>query len=185
MPPVESAVDDGIVESGPWTSLADGVTREEENRGMPRRVWLAAGLSASGKAVQCLVPKLVLLVYRLVSLVMPLSVAVIGGGITGATAVSVLVDQLPPSSTVTLFDQGRGLGGRTSHRRVRAADGVPISPEGDGTAAFRFDHGCQFFRADSAEFRDEVLPRWIREGWAAQWEGRFGSITEGGAGGGG
>ena len=78
------------------------------------------------------------------------SVAVIGGGITGATAVSVLVDELPPSSTVTLFDQGRGLGGRTSHRRVRVADGVPCSPECDGTKAFRFESTHQPFPADGA-----------------------------------
>ena len=72
-----------------------------------------------------------------------------------------LVRVLPPGSTVVLFDQGRALGGRTSVRRVQA-DGARIAAEAAAPDAyFAWDHGCQFFRADTAEFRSTILPEWL------------------------
>jgi predicted NAD/FAD-dependent oxidoreductase len=38
------------------------------------------------------------------------------------------------------------------------------------------DHGCQLFRADSEEFRKEVLADWLCLGVADEWKGRFGSL---------
>ena len=106
-------------------------------------------------------------------------VAIVGGGVTGAVAASQLARLLGPLCRVTLFDQGRGLGGRCSHRRVSAVDGARLdAEESGGVAAFAFDHGCQFFRADTAEFREVVLEQWLREGCCEEWKGRFGSIGE-------
>ena len=81
-------------------------------------------------------------------------VAIVGGGITAACVASRL-SQLAPSVSITLFDQGRrGPGGRASHRAVEADSGKvlpddpPIPP-----AALEFDHGCQFFRADTDKMK--------------------------------
>jgi hypothetical protein len=82
------------------------------------------------------------------------SVAVVGGGITGSVFVCELF-RLCPKWRISLFDQGRALGGRTSHRRVNSSgDIVPTS----NIAPYVFDHGCQFFRADSSEFTSQVRP---------------------------
>ncbi|OLQ15029.1 Kinase D-interacting substrate of 220 kDa [Symbiodinium microadriaticum] len=68
-------------------------------------------------------------------------VAVIGGGISGAVCASTLCRNT--SFEVTVFDQGRQLGGRCGHRRV-AADGTYPAPV--DASAFAFDHGCQLVR---------------------------------------
>ena len=88
-------------------------------------------------------------------------VAVIGGGITGASVASTLA-YLDPHIIVHIFDQGRsGVGGRASHR---------ISLQDDKT--FQWDHGCQFFRADTPRFK-KVVEEWMDKGIARQWEGNF------------
>lgn len=99
-------------------------------------------------------------------------IAIVGGGVAGSVAASELC-RLLPTASIALFDQGRGLGGRTSHRRVRADNETVVSPDEDGADLYKFDHGCQFFRADTAEFYRCVLKRWVDEGVAAEWRGRF------------
>ena len=65
-------------------------------------------------------------------------VAIVGGGITGTVAATTLA-RLLPGARITLFDQGRGLGGRASHRRVD--DGEVVAPW--ARASMAFDHvGC-------------------------------------------
>jgi predicted NAD/FAD-dependent oxidoreductase len=112
------------------------------------------------------------------------NVAIIGGGITGTVAATTLA-KLLPGARITLFDQGRGLGGRASHRRVH--DGNVVAPTAN--AAMAFDHGCQFFRADDDEFRDKILDPWLEAGLAAEWRGTFAGAGDffglGGAGAGG
>mmetsp|Transcript_7873 Transcript_7873/g.19543 ORF Transcript_7873/g.19543 Transcript_7873/m.19543 type:complete len:214 (-) Transcript_7873:2728-3369(-) len=104
---------------------------------------------------------------------------------------------------VVLFDQGRrGPGGRASHRSVgkkkkrrccspssssaagRETDGAVdgtdeefvVLPDDDiDESDFQFDHGCQFFRADSPDMKDLVRD-WVQRGWAAPWKARFGSL---------
>ncbi|EOD22427.1 hypothetical protein EMIHUDRAFT_200815 [Emiliania huxleyi CCMP1516] len=109
-----------------------------------------------------------------------MKVAIVGGGITGASAASSLAGY---GIEVTVFDQGgRGPGGRASHRRVDAASGTVgpddslLAPEDDST--YEFDHGCQFFRADSPQMR-AITERWVEAGWASRWEGRFGRLGRG------
>ena len=120
------------------------------------------------------------------------SVAIVGGGITGACVASVLRSAssiyqdsptlLEPTSklyrdhqwgginiTADLFDQGKsGIGGRSSHRQ--RTQGVI-----DGT--LRWDHGCQFFHADTELFQP-VLTNWLENGIAKEWKGRFTSDDE-------
>mmetsp|Transcript_48450 Transcript_48450/g.58454 ORF Transcript_48450/g.58454 Transcript_48450/m.58454 type:complete len:486 (+) Transcript_48450:144-1601(+) len=95
-------------------------------------------------------------------------VAIIGGGISGCTAASILL-QTPGNTQlhVELFDQGRnGVGGRSSHRIAWNENPSESAPER------RFDHGCQFFRADTERFHS-VVQQWIEDGFAEEWNGRF------------
>ena len=94
-------------------------------------------------------------------------VAIVGGGITGTVAATTLA-RLLPGARITLFDQGRGLGGRASHRRVD--DGKVVAPW--ARASMAFDHGCQFFQGGDAEFREKILNPWLKAGLAAEWRGR-------------
>jgi predicted NAD/FAD-dependent oxidoreductase len=81
----------------------------------------------------------------------PLTVAVIGAGVAGAAAARALRDA---GHVVTLFDKGRGPGGRVSTRR-----------EGE----LSFDHGAPCFRV-----HDERFARWARSWWQervlAEWK---------------
>ena len=108
------------------------------------------------------------------------NVAVVGGGITGSLAASILVgrtnctndqkqqQQQPQRINVALFDQGRsGVGGRTSTRRQRT-----------DTTTGCWDHGCQFFRADTPRFKKVVEGTWIKHGICREWNARFASDDE-------
>lgn len=106
-------------------------------------------------------------------------VAIIGGGITGAVVATELHAQ-NPTLQIVVFDQGRrGPGGRASHRSVNAVTQQVMlseeSPDDDGTT-FEFDHGCQFFRADSRKMQ-ELVQEWMHQGLVAPWQGRWGRIT--------
>jgi len=102
-------------------------------------------------------------------------IAIIGGGVTGAVCAQALLRLSGQHHlAVTVFDQGRGLGGRACHRRL-SAEGNLLPPDAPD-AKFVFDHGCQFFRADSARFRKELLNEWLERGWAAEWKGSFGVL---------
>jgi predicted NAD/FAD-dependent oxidoreductase len=103
-------------------------------------------------------------------------VAVVGGGITGACAASVLAKHF---EQVLVFDQGqRGPGGRASHRSVDRASGEVLQDDNieHYSETFQFDHGCQFFRADSEEMSSKILQEWISKGWVAPWDARLGCI---------
>ncbi len=78
-------------------------------------------------------------------------VAIIGGGLGGA----VLAGALRATHEVTLFEKGRGYGGRMS---TRQAEG------------FRFDHGAQFFTLRDPRFAGLVNPL-IAVGAVAEWQG--------------
>ncbi|ODT58197.1 MULTISPECIES: FAD-dependent oxidoreductase [Paracoccus] len=78
-------------------------------------------------------------------------VAIIGAGITGITCARALV---AAGLTVTLFDKGRGIGGRLATRRT------------DG--GLRFDHGAQYLPASDPEFA-ALLGGLVDAGDAAPW----------------
>lgn len=107
-------------------------------------------------------------------------VAVVGGGFAGAVAAKTLADF---GIAVTVFDQGRrGFGGRASHRRLESKDGALVGPILDDSDppdnTLEFDHGCQFFRAETARFAT-VVERWEKAGLCGRWEGRFASVGAG------
>lgn len=81
-------------------------------------------------------------------------IAVIGAGIAGLACSDVLRRYDHP---VTLFDKGRGPGGRMSTRRLD-------TPVGEAT----FDHGAQYFTACDPAFLVQV-EQWERIGLAARW----------------
>ena len=77
-------------------------------------------------------------------------IAIIGAGIAGLSCARALG---AAGHTVTLFDKGRGPGGRMSTRR---------------TGGLCFDHGAQFFTARGADFRRQVA-QWQALGVVAPW----------------
>jgi predicted NAD/FAD-dependent oxidoreductase len=112
------------------------------------------------------------------------NIAIVGGGITGTCAARTLLLHNQQGSSdnirlkVHLFDQGqRGVGGRSSHRRVDGVDG-----DNDINNTMHWDHGCQFFRCDTnstcgdGRFKtlvDELIAKKV----VAEWKGTFTSST--------
>ncbi len=92
------------------------------------------------------------------------TIAIIGAGMAGLACARKLAKA---GKAVTLFDKGRGVGGRMATRRVETPHGV-----------LRFDHGAQYFtvrdpgfRAALADLTDVVAP-WPDDGGAPS-EERF------------
>eukprot|EP00250_Pteridium_aquilinum_P021593 c25169_g3_i2 orf=177-1322(-) len=88
-------------------------------------------------------------------------VAVVGAGVAGLACASRLAEH---GFRVTVFDSGRGPGGRMSQRRERTSDGKLLY----------FDHGAQYFTV-----RDPVVQglvdNWEAAGVVAEWKGKFGT----------
>ncbi|UCH73073.1 MAG: FAD-dependent oxidoreductase [Rhodospirillales bacterium] len=78
-------------------------------------------------------------------------IAIIGAGMAGLTCARHLADS---DISPTVFDKGRGLGGRLATRRLE-----------DGAA---FDHGAQYVTAEGTAFREFVTAA-IGGGTAAHW----------------
>lgn len=87
-------------------------------------------------------------------------VAIIGAGITGASAGQYLTRQ---GASVTIFDKGRGPGGRCATRRKNL---------------YSFDHGAQYFTARESRFRKQVAV-WAKSGTATHWRPCIGELSEG------
>lgn len=87
------------------------------------------------------------------------SLAILGAGVAGLTAARELARA---GAAVSLFDKGRGVGGRTSIRR--------------GAEGGAFDHGAQYFTAREERFAAQVA-QWVDAGVAAEWTGRIGAMT--------
>ncbi|MGK3746756.1 MAG: hypothetical protein ACI90V_013619 [Bacillariaceae sp.] len=107
------------------------------------------------------------------------------------------------NNQVVIFDQGRrGPGGRASHRSVikktktTKKESNTSDDENNGIdddeeeeefivlpddvideSSFHFDHGCQFFRADSHPMKD-LAKTWLRNGWVEPWKAKFGCLPE-------
>ncbi len=78
-------------------------------------------------------------------------VAVIGAGISGLFAARTLQDH---GLQVTVFEKGRGVGGRMSTRRV--------------DCGMTFDHGAQYFTARDQRFI-RYVDSWMEQGLVAKW----------------
>lgn len=83
-----------------------------------------------------------------------MKVAIIGAGIAGVSCADGL---RAAGHSVTLFDKGRGAGGRMSTRRLRTALGEVA-----------IDHGAQYFTARDPAFR-ELVATWADQGIAEPW----------------
>ena len=90
-------------------------------------------------------------------------VAVVGAGIAGLTCARTLTDH---GFAVTVFDKGRGPGGRTATRRV--------NPD------LAFDHGAQYFTLRDPNFVRSVGV-WLERGVVAEWGGRIVKLQGGAA----
>ena len=80
-------------------------------------------------------------------------IAIIGAGMAGIAC----AERLAATHAVTLFDKGRGPGGRMSTRRAE----TPFGPT-------TFDHGAQYFTVRDPGFRTRAA-RWQAQGLAAPW----------------
>jgi predicted NAD/FAD-dependent oxidoreductase len=95
-------------------------------------------------------------------------IAIIGGGIAGTSFLHELVSINHSHGNIEkvniridLYDQGRGLGGRSSHRYVKQDD-----------KEYRFDHGCQFFRGDTLIMQN-IISKFLEKKVITQWKGNF------------
>ncbi|MEB3229152.1 MAG: FAD-dependent oxidoreductase [Synechocystis sp.] len=82
------------------------------------------------------------------------SVVIVGGGICGLLAATVLQRQ---GLTVTVLDKGRGIGGRLASRRLRYDDAVGC-----------FDFGTQYFKVQDPDFQSWVQ-EWMAAGVVTVW----------------
>ena len=87
-------------------------------------------------------------------------VAVCGAGVAGALTARRLAEA---GVAVTVFEAGRGPGGRTSARR---------------TDLGHFDHGASYFAPKTEAFA-KTVDEWVAAGAAAEWRGRFGTLRDG------
>ncbi|XP_072951711.1 uncharacterized protein [Typha angustifolia] len=90
------------------------------------------------------------------------NVAVIGSGISGAVCASMLASK---GVSVTVFESGRGPGGRMSSRRENLEDGKELY----------FDHGAPYFTVNHQEVAG-VVRSWEARGFVAEWKEKFGSF---------
>lgn len=85
-------------------------------------------------------------------------VAIIGAGMTGASAASALADA---GAEVTVFDKGRGPGGRMSSKRL---------PQDDTSSGYlQLDMGAQYFTARHPWFLRQVR-QWQQLGVVQRWD---------------
>ena len=83
-----------------------------------------------------------------------LRIAIIGGGMAGLTCATALSKH---DVDLTIYDKGRGPGGRMAARRVERADGT-----------LRFDHGAQYFTVHDPDFA-AIVQDWRADDVVAPW----------------
>jgi renalase len=90
-------------------------------------------------------------------------IAVVGAGIAGLACARRLVAS---GHDVSVFDKGRGVGGRAATRRIRL-----------GASDLRFDHGAQYFTARDPAFRS-LVDRLVAAGVIERYPNTVTSITD-------
>ena len=86
----------------------------------------------------------------------PLRVGVVGAGVAGCALARKLTDA---GAQVTIFEMGRGAGGRMATRKTRDMPGLAIN------------HGAPLFVASHDSFRDLIAPL-VASGSVREWEGK-------------
>ena len=90
----------------------------------------------------------------------PVSVAVVGAGISGLMAARTLADN---GHVVQVFEKARGPGGRMSTRRADTLS---------------HDHGAQYFTARDRRF-ERIVESWRHDGLVAPWNGAIAVVDRG------
>lgn len=91
--------------------------------------------------------------------ILKMRIAIVGGGISGSFLFHSLWRHRNKNNVVIevhLYDQGRGVGGRSSSRYDQD---------------FVFDHGAQFFRSDTSIMKG-ICKSWLQKGLVSEWKGR-------------
>jgi len=91
-------------------------------------------------------------------------VAVLGSGVSGATAARALAEK---GLQVTVVEAGHGIGGRTSTRITNVRDTSPDAIH------YQFDHGAQYMGRPKTEAFRLALDDWQARGWVRPWDGKF------------
>jgi predicted NAD/FAD-dependent oxidoreductase len=104
-------------------------------------------------------------------------VGVVGAGISGLVCARRLLDlagMKKQSLKVSVFEWGRGAGGRTARRRVQI-----LREEGGehSTDEVSFDHAAPYFSARTAEFREGLLAQWEARGLCSRWAATAAAAT--------
>ena len=86
----------------------------------------------------------------------PLRVGVVGAGVAGCALARKPTDA---GAQVTIFEMGRGAGGRMATRKTRDMPGLAIN------------HGAPLFVASHDSFRDLIAPL-VASGSVREWEGK-------------
>mmetsp|Transcript_44492 Transcript_44492/g.81257 ORF Transcript_44492/g.81257 Transcript_44492/m.81257 type:complete len:431 (-) Transcript_44492:16-1308(-) len=109
-----------------------------------------------------------------------LRVAIVGGGVSGCACAWRLLQNAASEAAspvaVTIFEMGRGPGGRASARRSRELPGMAVS------------HGCPLFhvprvalQASSPSSFEALLSSLMSHGHIAEWKGSAGTLESGGS----
>lgn len=118
-----------------------------------------------------------------------IKVAIVGSGMTGVTVASTLLDEIIIQSNtqklkldVTIYEAGRGIGGRMSTRYTTTTTNDDDDSNINGKMKqeqqqLQFDHGCQYIGPAKTEEFKLVLQDWDQRGWIKEWKGRFGRIV--------
>lgn len=91
----------------------------------------------------------------------PVSVGVIGAGISGLACARTLHDA---GCSVAVLEKSRGVGGRVATRRVEPG--------------LAFDHGAQYFTVRDERFAAQT-DRWLKQGVVQRWNARVVSLERG------
>ena len=87
-------------------------------------------------------------------------VAIVGAGIAGLTAARQCQAQ---GHHVTIYEKSSGVSGRMSTRQTELGG---------------FDHGAQYFTANTDRFKKET-DDWMKLGWVAPWSGKLANLNKG------
>jgi len=91
-------------------------------------------------------------------------------GMSGCTVASTLLQESNNNKKkfdITIYEGGRGIGGRMSTRHTL---------DDDGNIKHQFDHGCQYISpAKTKEFQNE-LNRWKQKGWVKPWDAKIATV---------
>ena len=102
-------------------------------------------------------------------------IGVVGAGVSGLVCARTIAEAFPESVALTVFEWGRGAGGRTARRRVdkQLSDGSQLG----------FDHAAPYFHCgeDVDSIASRLLSGWEAKGWVLPWDGEFLEVSMGDA----